>query len=143
MLTAQEMYDTLLHTYGKPRWWSDNPYQVMVESVLVQHTTWSSVKKLRAILADRLSPAFILGLPQEELEELIRPCGFKKAKACTIRAITAWFLQYDCDVETIRVLPMESLRAELLALRGIGSETADVILVYAFHQSSFIVDAYT
>jgi endonuclease-3 related protein len=43
----------------------------------------------------------------------------------------------------MRSLPLKQLRAELLALRGVGAETADVILVYAFHLASFIVDAYT
>lgn len=143
MLNAQEIYHTLLRAYGKPQWWSDNPYQVMVEAVLVQHTAWSSVEKIRAVLAGKLSPTFIQALSSNELQELIHPCGFQKAKARTIKEITEWFMQYGCDVEAIRTLSLESLRAELLALRGVGAETADVILVYAFHQPSFIVDAYT
>lgn len=32
---------------------------------------------------------------------------------------------------------------ELLSIRGIGAETADVILVYSFYKASFIIDAYT
>lgn len=143
MLNAQEIYDTLLSAYGKPQWWSDNPYQVMVEAVLVQHTTWSSVENIRADLADKLSPAYIQALPPNELQELIRQCGFQKAKARTINELTQWFMQYDCSVESICALSPEFLRAELLALCGVGAETADVILVYAFHQPSFIVDAYT
>lgn len=103
MLNAQEMYNTLLHTYGAPRWWSDNPYQVMVEAILVQHTTWSSVEKIRAV-TDKLSPTFIQALSSNELQELIRPCGFQKAKARTIKEITEWFMQYGCDVEAICAL---------------------------------------
>ena len=143
VLSAGELYSTLLDTYGKPRWWSENPCQVMTEAVLVQHTTCNSVKKLRPALEDKLSPACIQALPQEELEQLIRPCGFQKAKARTIKAIAGWFLQYGGDAGAVRALPLERLRTELLALRGIGAETADVILVYAFRLPSFIVDAYT
>lgn len=143
MLTIQEVYDELLQSYGKPQWWADNPYQVMVEAVLVQHTTWSSVKKMRPSLKDKLSPVYVQSLQQEALEELIRPCGFQKAKARAIQALTGWFMQYGCDGTAVRIQPLEQLRAELLALHGIGAETADVILVYAFRLPSFIVDAYT
>lgn len=38
---------------------------------------------------------------------------------------------------------MLDLRKELLSVRGIGAETADVILVYVFYQPTFIIDAYT
>ena len=39
--------------------------------------------------------------------------------------------------------PTQRLRAELLAQKGIGPETADSILLYAGHHPIFVVDAYT
>lgn len=39
--------------------------------------------------------------------------------------------------------PTSDLREALLALKGIGPETADSILAYAFEREAFVVDAYT
>lgn len=143
MITADTLYRRLHAAYGTPRWWSEDPYTVMVQAVLVQHTAWSSVEKLCRPLADRLTPDYIGGLPPGELEALIAPCGFQKAKARTIRGLTAWFGGYGFDPRRLRQIPTGRLRDELLSIRGVGAETADVILVYAFYRPRFIVDAYT
>lgn len=147
MMTAKEIYDALLAAYGKPRWWSDDAFTVMLQSVLVQNTAWGNVEKTCAAINDKdekkLTPEYIIGLPIGELEQMISPCGFFKAKARTIHALAAWFQNYGFDAKKAQAIPMASLRKELLAIKGIGEETADVILVYAFYQTSFIVDAYT
>ena len=143
MLNAQSLYQMLLDAYGRPRWWSDDPFTVMFQSVLVQNTTWSSVEKTCAAIADKLTPESIEALSPEELEQCIRPCGFYQSKSRTIRALIAWFRAYQFDRQAVQRIPLPKLRGELLALSGIGAETADVILVYAFYRPSFIIDAYT
>lgn len=143
MLTALELYDALLAEHGKPRWWSDNPYEVMCEAVLVQNTAWSNVEKTRAAIGERLTPQYIAAMLQGELEQLIRPCGFYTAKARTIKALTEWYGKYGYDPAQVKTIATQRLRNELLSLRGIGAETADVILVFCFYRPSFIVDAYT
>lgn len=143
MLTAQKLYDALLAAYGEPQWWSDDPYTVMFQAVLVQNTAWSSVEKTCAAIGEPLSPAYIDSLGAGELEELIRPCGFYKGKARTIHALTDWYRGYGFDRRTVQQKAAEQLRKELLAIRGVGAETADVILVYAFLKPSFVIDAYT
>lgn len=143
MLNANELYQLLLNAYGKPRWWSEDPFTVMFQAVLVQNTAWGSVEKTCSAIGDRLTLERIEALPVEELEELIRPCGFYKAKARTIKAILAWYRQYHFEQEKVRQVPVSKLRKELLGIRGVGAETADVILVYAFYKPSFIIDAYT
>ena len=143
MLSAFEIYAKLLEAYGAPRWWSDDPYIVIFQAVLVQNTSWQQVEKLTNDLDAALTPVFISGLTQEQLENLIRPCGFPKGKAGTIRRLTEWFLLYDCDADLISQKDKDVLRDELLSVKGVGAETADVLLVYAFHKASFIIDAYT
>ena len=59
MKTSVELYEQLLETYGKPRWWSDDPYMVMFQAILVQNTAWSSVKKVTKAVGDRLAPPSI------------------------------------------------------------------------------------
>lgn len=143
VLNAQEVYDILLTAYGRPRWWSEEPFTVMFQSVLVQNTTWSSVEKTCAPIEDKLTPEYIENLPGEELERLISPCGFYKAKARTIQALVSWYRRYQFDRGTVQNTSMPELRKELLSVKGVGAETADVILVYAFYKPSFIIDAYT
>lgn len=143
MLTGEGVYQKLLAAYGKPRWWSDDPFVVMFQAVLVQNTAWSSVERTCAPLMDSLAPEYIARLTDGRLEELIAPCGFKKAKSRTIRALAEWFMGYDCDREHFSDIGTDTLRRELMAIRGVGEETADVILVYAIYRPRFIVDAYT
>lgn len=140
MLDAEEIYGLLLSSYGKPEWWSDDPYTVIFQSVLVQNTSWSSVKKTTALFHYELSAESIDSLDAEILMNKIRSCGFAKRKAETIKALTSWYLSYEGAIEK---LSTEALRKELLSFRGVGEETADVILVYALLRPSFIIDAYT
>ena len=88
-------------------------------------------------------PAKVLAMPVEQLQETIRPCGFMKAKAATIRTVTEWYREYGFDIEQARTVDQDRLRRELLGLKGIGAETADAMLVFALHKPSFVIDAYT
>jgi len=143
MITAEEIYNRLYAAYGQPRWWSDDPYMVMVQAILVQNTAWSSVEKVTDSMADKMTPKFVLGLKSAELESMIRPCGFCKGKAATIRRLTEWYGKYNYQTARVEAIELQELRKELLAVKGIGAETADVLLVYAFHKPSFVIDAYT
>lgn len=102
MLSAEEIYKILLTAYGKPRWWSDDPFTVMFQSVLVQNTAWSSVEKTCTPIGDKLTPEYIGNLPTEELEQLISPCGFYKAKARTIQALVSWYRSYHFDRKEVQ-----------------------------------------
>jgi len=143
MIAAAEIYEKLHCAYGQPRWWSDNPYIVMVQSILVQNTSWSLVEKVTDAISDTLTPEYILKLKTDELESLIRPCGFCKGKSAAIRLLTEWYARYDYEANNVRAIEQNKLRKELLAIKGIGAETADVILIYAFHKPAFVIDAYT
>lgn len=143
MLSASEIYEKMLSVYGKPRWWSDDPFTVMFQSVLVQNTAWNNVIKTCEKIGEKLTPQYIDELSCDELEQIITPCGFYKAKSKTIKSLVEWFKKYDFSAENAVQNTLYELCGELLKIRGIGAETADVILVYALHQPSFIIDAYT
>ena len=141
---ALEIYQELLRAYGAPRWWSDDPYTVMFQAILVQNTSWKSVEKVTQSMGSQLCPDAVAQLSQEALEDLIRPCGFCRSKASAIRDLTHLFSEYQYNVECINArYTAPELRQVLLHLKGIGEETADVLLVFAFNRASFIVDAYT
>jgi endonuclease-3 related protein len=138
------IYETLLAHYGDLHWWpAKMPYEVMVGAVLTQNTAWSNVEKAIANFGGGLSPEAVLNAGLAELAELIRPAGFFSRKALYLKAVTEWFKSYGFDVETIQHEPLAKLRAELLSTKGVGQETADSILLYAFGFTTFVVDAYT
>jgi endonuclease-3 related protein len=138
------IYETLLTHYGELHWWpARTPYEVMVGAVLTQNTAWSNVEKAIANFGDNLSPEAVANADLVELTETIRPAGFFNQKVGYLKAVTAWYAGYGYDVSTVQREPFEKLRAELLATKGVGQETADSILLYAFGLPTFVVDAYT
>ena len=136
------IYETLLGHYGDLGWWPGAPYEIMVGAVLVQNTAWANVDKALANFGSSLSPAYVESLPMDALIEKIRPSGFYVAKAACLKTVTAWFKQYGYSVQTVQKQPLASLRTELLAIKGIGHETADAILLYTFHFPTFVIDTY-
>lgn len=101
------------------------------------------MEKALARFEGDLSPERILALPEEDLQELIRPAGFFRQKAAYLKNLCIWLKGYDYDLALIRARPLADLRTELLKVRGVGQETADAILLYALDFPSFVVDAYT
>jgi endonuclease-3 related protein len=143
-LTVFEIYRALAAHYGDLRWWpARTPYEVIVGAVLTQNTAWRNVEKALANFSDGLSPEHVMALDQNALAEKIRPAGFSNRKAAYLREVTAWFGRRGGSVAAAQKIPLARIRAELLALRGVGRETADSILLYAFGFPSFVVDAYT
>jgi len=139
-----DIYETLIAHHGNLNWWpAKTPYEVMVGAVLTQNTAWHNVEKAIANFGDSLTPHFVLSADTAELIDIIRPAGFFNQKAVYLKAMTEWFARYDFDVHKARQIPLAKLRPELLAVRGIGKETADSILLYALELPTFVIDAYT
>lgn len=142
-------YDLLFHRYGPQRWWpGETPFEVMVGAVLTQNTAWSNVEKAIARLkaAGALDCRRILDLPDADLAELIRPAGYFNVKTKRLKALCRFLLDAgvaDRPEALAGTAPLPTLRRELLAVNGVGEETADSILLYALGQRSFVVDAYT
>lgn len=138
------IYETLFAHYGELHWWpAKTSYEVVVGAVLTQNTAWGNVEKAIANFGENLSPETVANASLAELSETIRPAGFFNQKAGYLKAVTAWYARYGHDVSAIQREPLAKLRAELLSTKGIGQETADAILLYAFGFPTFVVDAYT
>jgi len=138
------IYNNLESRYGNLNWWPANsPYEVIVGAILTQNTNWTNVEKALSNFDGDITPERVLALTPDELKALIRPAGFYNQKAAYLVAVTNWFASYDFDVAKVQARPLETARAELLAVRGIGNETADSILLYAFGFPTFVIDKYT
>ena len=164
----RKIYDCLFTSYGPQGWWpltelrkagGANPaktgsvlgyhpadytypqtrnqqFEIICGALLTQNTSWMQVEKALLNLKQihSLSPESILSLDPETLREAIRPTGYYNQKAMRLKNLTCWFSELGDRLPA---------REELISLKGVGPETADSILLYAFKQPSFVVDAYT
>jgi endonuclease-3 related protein len=143
--TLQRCYGLLLATYGPQRWWpADTAFEVVVGAVLTQNTAWRNVERAleRVRAARKLECQHLAMLPLGELAELIRPAGFFNLKARRLQNLSRAILDAG-GMEALAVLDTVTLRRLLLQINGVGPETADDILLYAFHRPVFVIDAYT
>ncbi|QIZ78786.1 endonuclease [Ferrimonas lipolytica] len=139
----EHVFETLQNHFGCFEWWlNEAPFEVMMGAILVQNTNWNNAEKALTNLAEHCSPQGIAALPLEKLAERIRPSGYYNQKALKLKALTQWYEGYNYDIALVKQVEQSLLRQELLAIKGIGGETADAILVYATHKPSFVIDAY-
>lgn len=140
-----DIYHRLLLAYGPQGWWpADDAFEIMAGAVLTQNAAWTNVEYALSNLrdAEALEPEALLGMDQGRLARLIRPSGYFNVKAKRLGALCR-FLVDAGGIEGLAALPTDRLRASLLAVHGIGRETADDIVLYAFSRPVFVIDAYT
>jgi endonuclease-3 related protein len=140
-------YRLMRRRFGHQHWWpGETPFEVCVGAILTQNTNWSNVERAIANLkaAGVLEPRRLLALPVARLAELIRPAGYFNVKARRLRAFLAALVgTFDGDLGRMLGGPLAAARQRLLAIHGIGPETADSMLLYAGGRPTFVVDAYT
>ena len=135
MKSINEIFDELEEKYGKQNWWpcisNNRRFEIIIGAILTQNTSWTNVEKAIKNLEkfNFLRKDAIKQLNEEELGELIRSSGYYKQKAKKIKV----FVNFKGKIN----------RENLLNLWGIGPETADSILAYAYNQKIFVVDTYT
>ncbi|MEN8190272.1 MAG: endonuclease III domain-containing protein [Thermodesulfobacteriota bacterium] len=143
----EDAYHILLEHFGPQDWWpAESPFEVMVGAVLTQNTNWQNVEKAIGRLkeADLLSFDRLLQLGLTELAEYIRPAGYYNLKAGRLKNLLQMIDErYDGDLDALFQEYPDDGRAALLAVKGVGPETADSILLYAGGHPVFVVDAYT
>ncbi len=141
------IYELLYAQFGGQHWWpGEDPFEVIVGAILAQNTSWKNVEKAIAHLkeAGDLFPEGIATVSLEQLADLIRPSGTYRLKADRLLRFVAFLdSRYGFSLEAMFRVPLRRIRAELLAVKGIGPETADSILLYAGGYPVFVVDAYT
>jgi endonuclease-3 related protein len=140
-------YSTLLESFGPQGWWPGRTrWEVICGAVLTQNTTWRNaslaVKNLRR--AGLLQARTLRLVDLSELEALIRPAGFYRQKARALQSFAHWLERAHADsLDSLFAQDVASARAQLLAHKGIGQETADAILLYSGRHPVFVADAYT
>ena len=145
-MVIYNLFDMLLDYYGPQKWWPCQTglrWEIIVGAILTQNTAWTNVEKAIGNLlgSNVMSPEKFLVTSDDQLQELIRPAGFFTQKCAYLKAMAAFMLEREVAFE--QSTDVWALRKELLAVKGVGQETADSILLYAFNKPIFVIDAYT
>lgn len=146
-LGLRQVYDRLLHAQGPQGWWpAETPVEMAIGAILTQNTAWTRVEVAMANLrgAGLLDARRLADLPTDVLAKHLRPSGYFNLKARRLKALAAFLAdELDGDPRRLARMPLDQARARLLAVPGVGRETADSILLYAANQPIFVIDAYT
>lgn len=164
-MSLNEIFQKLLDTYSYQGWWpitdyeGSNPtkigstqgyhpadysfprnsserFEIIVGAILTQNTSWPQVEKSIINLKELidLTPFEILELGEDEFKSAIKPSGYFNQKYNYLRNISEFYISLEGRTPE---------RDELLSVKGIGPETCDSILLYAYGENEFVVDAYT
>ncbi len=153
------LYQKLLQKHGVQGWWpiggkyypgdysmprtDQQMLEIIIGTILTQNTAWKNVEKALARLHEHglVDIEKMVSIKTEKLGELIRPAGYFNQKAKKLK-IMMQFLKKE-TIAALKKQGVKELRKKLLSRWGIGPETADSIVLYAFKKPVFVVDAYT
>ncbi len=138
MNQIKKIYSILYKKFGPQGWWptstKNKQFEVIIGAILTQNTSWKNVEKAIFNLNKEklIDINKIKKVNLKKLASLIRPSGYYNQKAERLKIIAKF-----CSKNK------SPAREELLAVKGVGPETADSILLYAFKKPFFVVDTYT
>ncbi len=137
-MKTNEILENLEKLFPNPKCELDyeTPYQLLVAVILSAQCTDKRVCMVTKNLFDRFgTPEKMLTLSQEELEEIIRSCGFYHNKAKNILSMTK-----DLIEKFDGVVPNDLDKLQSLA--GVGRKTANVVIAEAFKGDAIAVDTH-
>ncbi|MFC5176581.1 endonuclease III [Nocardioides taihuensis] len=114
----------------------DDPFQLLVVTVLSAQTTDKRVNAVRPVLFGAYpTPAAMAAAPRDDLERIIGPLGFFRAKTESLLKLSAALVErYDGQVPP--------RLDDLVTLPGVGRKTANVVLGNAFDVPGITVDTH-
>ncbi|MDR2582550.1 MAG: hypothetical protein LBC75_03625 [Fibromonadaceae bacterium] len=156
-MNPAKLYKKLFSLYGAQGWWPlrseykgrgyhpgefglpktrKGKFEVCMGAILTQNTAWTQVEKalINLFNAKINTPEKILKTDNETIATLISPAGYRNQKTKYLKNVAEWFIDNS---------QIEPTRDNLLQIKGVGRETADSILLYAFHLPTFVIDTYT
>lgn len=143
----EDFYRALDEHLGPLHWWpGQTRFEVILGAILTQNTSWRNVEIAIGNLrrAGLLNPEALGRARLSRVERLVRSSGYFRQKARKLKAFVRFLdAGYGGSLDRMFEQPTAELREKLLAVHGIGPETADSILLYAGRHAVFVIDAYT
>ena len=138
------IFEILLKKFGPQNWWpGESREEIIIGAILTQNTNWKNVEKsiINLKLNNLIDFSHLAEIDEEKLAEFIHSSGYYNQKARKLKMVTDFFVSHPFSI--LDSIPTCEFRKDLVAIAGIGPETADSILLYAFNRPIFVVDAYT
>jgi len=146
-VSIRRIYQKLFFAFGPQEWWpARTRLEVIVGAILVQNTNWGNVEKAIVNLRQQhlLSLEKLKNISTQQLALVIKPAGYFRVKAKRLKNFIHFlFKEFDGSLNMMAKKRVPQLRQSLLSVNGVGPETADSIILYAFNKPVFVVDAYT
>jgi len=162
------IYRKLLKYYGHQGWWpivnnktlisehhpknysyprtQEERFEVCIGAILTQNTAWKNVEIcINNLIKNKLIDIKKIDkIDNNELSKLIKSSGYYNQKTIKIKNFTDYVIKnYNGKLKKLSDKNINEIRKELLTINGIGKETADSIILYAFNKPIFVIDAYT
>ena len=142
-----EIHNLLFTAFGPQNWWpAETDLEMMIGAILTQNTSWNNVEKAIQNLKEKdlVSIKGLSDTPAPILAEYIRPAGYYNLKVRRLKNLISLIQdKHDGDLNSLFSLDTETIRKELLSVKGIGLETADSMILYGAGRALFVVDTYT
>jgi len=140
-------FKTLYDNFGPQDWWpAESKLEIIIGAILTQAVSWSNVEIALNNLKNEnvLNIDSLNNIDQDDLAELIKASGYYNMKAKKIKAFIHFIIkEYNGDLNILVNCNNQKIKNELLEVYGIGPETADSILLYAYQKPFFVIDRYT
>ena len=113
-----------------------DPFKILISTILSARTRDANTRiATEELFAKYNTPKLIASAKTEEIESLIRASGFYKVKAARVKEVSQELInRYDSKVP--------ANYEDLVGLPGVGSKTANCVLVYAFKIPAIPVDVH-
>lgn len=164
MRQFRKVYQALLRRHGPQGWWpivnpktmqseyglgvprgEEDFFEVAIGALLAQNVSWKNAAEALGNIkrARLLAPGKLLKVEHEKLAELIRPARYFNQKTKSIGHFVRWWRENVPSFQALAEADLAGLRTRLLAVNGIGRETADSMLLYGLGRKIFVIDIYT
>ncbi len=135
-MKVEEFIERCFQRYQLKNWWPGSSFEIALSAILVQSTSWSGAWKALLQLREKGltdDPSRLVTVNTEKLQKLIKSAGFYQRKSMAIKSLAHLWVQKGKTLH----------RDDLLAINGIGEETADAIILYACDSPTIPIDNYT
>jgi endonuclease-3 len=144
---AATVLQILRENFAMPKWTETTrkPFETLIVTVISQNTADRNTARAFESLSKRfeIKPEVLANAETSQIEDNLKIAGLYRNKAKTIKQVSRIILEkFHGSVQPILSLPLEEARKTFIQMPGVGSKTADVVLLFSAGQSTIPVDTH-